>query len=200
MRVERKDKMAEATTNNTANVSSGKGVKGGYIYSAPVGTALPADIDTKLDDAFKILGFISEDGITISVEEDSNDLVDMNGDVMDSTYSNRAETIKFTLAEIKAGTFKAEHGSLNVTDENGLITIKHNGDNHDSNSYVFELLLKEGRRWRMVVPNAKLSELGDLTISSSELCQREITLKCAVDTAGNTIYDYIKSTETEASA
>ena len=192
--------MAEATTNNTANVSAGKGVKGGYIFSAPVGTALPTDIDSKLDNAFKVLGFISEDGITISVEEDSSDLVDMNGDVMDSTYSNRAETLAFTLEEIKAGTFKAEHGSLNVTDENGLITIKHNGDNHDSNSYVFELLLKDGRRWRMVVPNAKLSELGDLTISSSELCQREITLKCAVDTAGNTIYDYIESTETEASA
>lgn len=192
--------MAEATTNNTANVSAGKGVKGGYIYSAPVGTALPTDIETKLDAAFKVLGFISEDGITISVEEDSSDLVDMNGDVMDSTYSNRAETLAFTLAEIKAGTFKQEHGSLNVTDENGLITIKHNGDNHESNSYVFELLLKDGRRWRMVVPNAKLSELGDLTISSSELCQREITLKCAVDTAGNTIYDYIESTETEASA
>lgn len=192
--------MAEATTNNTANVSAGKGIKGGYIFSAPVGTALPTDIETKLDAAFKVLGFISEDGITISVEEDSSDLVDMNGDVMDSTYSNRAETLAFTLAEIKAGTFKQEHGSLNVTDENGLITIKHNGDNHESNSYAFELLLKDGRRWRMVVPNAKLSELGDLTISSSELCQREITLKCAVDTAGNTIYDYIESTETEASA
>ena len=63
--------MAEATTNNTANVSAGKGVKGGYIYSAPVGTVLPTDLDTKLDNAFKVLGFISEDGITISVEEDS---------------------------------------------------------------------------------------------------------------------------------
>lgn len=191
--------MAEATANSTANVSAGKGVKGGYIYSAPVGTDLPTDITSALASAFKVLGFISEDGITISVEEDSSDIVDMNGDVIDSTYSNRTETIAFTLAEIKAGTFKTEHGALNVTDTNGLITIKHNGDNHDSNSYVFELVLKDGRRWRMVVPNAKLSELGDLTISSSELCQREITLKCAVDSDGNTMYDYIESTETTAS-
>lgn len=192
--------MAEATANNTANVSAGKGLKGGYIYTAPVGTALPTDIETELDPAFKVLGYVSEDGITVSVEEDSNDLVDMNGDVMDSTYSNRSETIALTLAEIKAGTFKTQHGSVNVTDENGLITIKHNGDNHDSSSYVFELVLKDNRRWRMVVPNAKLSELGDLTISSSELCQREITLKCAVDSTGNTMYDYIQSTETTATA
>ena len=31
--------MAESNTNNQANVSSAKGVKGGYIFSAPVGTA-----------------------------------------------------------------------------------------------------------------------------------------------------------------
>ena len=192
--------MADSTTNDTKNVSAGKGVKGGYIYTAPTGTTLPTDITTKLDAAFKVLGFISEDGITISVEEDSSDLIDMNGDVMDSAYSNRAETIQMKLAEMKAGVFKTQYGSLNVTDNNGLITIAHNGDNHDSASYVFELLLKDGRRWRMVVPNAKLSELGDLTISSSELCQRDITFKCAVDAAGNTEYDYIESTETQASA
>lgn len=192
--------MAEATANNTANVSAGKGLKGGYLYSAPTGTTLPTDITSKLDDAFKVLGYISEDGITVSVEEDSNDLVDMNGDIMDSAYSNRAETIAFKLAEMKAGVFKTQYGEINVTDENGLITIKHNGDNHDSASYVFELVLKNNRRWRMVVPSAKLSELGDLTISSSELCQRELTLKCSVDSAGNTMYDYMESTETQASA
>ena len=192
--------MAEATANNTQNVSAGKGLKGGYIYTAPTGTTLPTDVSSKLDDAYKVLGFVSEDGVTVAVEEDSNDLVDMNGDVMDSTFSNRSETIAFTLAEMKAGVFKTQYGSLNVTDEKGLITIKHNGDSHDSASYVFELVLKDNRRWRMVVPNAKLSEIGDLTISSSELCQREITLKCAVDEAGNTIYDYMESTETQASA
>ena len=41
--------MAETNTNNQANVSAGKGVKGGYIFSAPVGTALPTDIKSKLD-------------------------------------------------------------------------------------------------------------------------------------------------------
>ena len=94
--------MAETNTNNQENVSSAKGVKGGYIFSAPVGTALPTDIKTKLDPAFKCLGFISEDGYVETVDEDSDDLVDMNGDVMDSTNSNRVETAQLTLAEIKA--------------------------------------------------------------------------------------------------
>lgn len=192
--------MAETNTNNQANVSAGKGVKGGYIFSAPVGTALPADIKSKLDPAFKCLGFISEDGYVETIDEDSDDLVDMNGDIMDSTSGNRVESAQFTLAEIKADALKRQYGERNVTDENGVISVKHNSDSHDSFSYVLELVLKNGRRWRKVVPAGKSSELDDLTIASSELCQRALTMKYLTDDAGNTCYDYYESTETTATA
>ena len=168
--------MAETNTNNQANVSAGKGVKGGYIFSAPVGTALPTDIKSKLDQAFKCLGFISEDGYVEDIDEDSDDIVDMNGDVMDSTNGSRVESAQFTLAEIKADTLKRQYGEKNVTDENGVICVKHNSDSHDTFSYVLELVLKNGRRWRKVVPQGQSSELDDLTIASSELCQRPLKI------------------------
>ena len=189
--------MAESTTNNAANVSAGKGVKGGYIYSAPVGTTLPTDIKTTLDPAFKCLGFISEDGYVETLEEDSEDIVDMNGDLMDSSNSNRVESAQFTLAEIKAETLKRQYGENNVTDEAGMISVKHNSDSHPTFCYVLELVLKNGRRWRKVVPQAQSSELDDLTIASSELCQRALTMKYLTDEDGNTGYDYFESTETE---
>lgn len=192
--------MAESTTNNQANVSAGKGVKGGYIYSAPVGTTLPTDIETTLDPAFKCLGFISEDGYVETVEEDSNDIVDLNGDLMDSSNSNRVESAQFTLAEIKAETLKRQYGENNVTDEDGIITVHHNSDSHSVFAYVLELVLKNGRRWRKVIPQGQSSELDDLTVASSELCQRALTMKYLTDEAGNTCYDYIESTETEAAA
>lgn len=192
--------MAESTTNNQANVSAGKGVKGGYIFSAPVGTALPTDIKTKLNTAFKCLGFISEDGYVETVEEDSNDIVDLNGDLMDSSNSNRVESAQFTLAEIKAETLKRQYGETNVTDKNGIITVHHNSDSHSVFAYVLELVLKNGRRWRKVIPQGQSSELDDLTVASSELCQRALTMKYLTDEAGNTCYDYIESTETEAAA
>lgn len=188
--------MAEATTNATANVSAAKGVKGGYIFSAPVGIELPTDIETDLNEAFKVLGFISEDGYVESVEEDSNDLVDMNGDLMDSSNSGRVESAEVTLAEIKAETLKRQYGAENVTDADGVITVKHNSNSHGSFSYVLELLLKDGRRWRKVVPVGQSSELGELTIASTELCQRPLTIKYLTDEQGNTCYDYIESTET----
>lgn len=188
-----------ATANDQANVSAGKGLKGGYIYSAPVGTALPTDIKTSLNAAFKCLGFISEDGYEESIEEDSNDLVDMNGDLMDSSNSNRVESGAVTFAEIKAETLKRQYGSDNVTDANGVITVKHNSDSHSVFSYVLELVLKNGRRWRKVIPQGQSSELDSLTIASSDLCQRAVTIKYLTDESGNTCYDYIESTETSAS-
>ena len=122
----------------------------------------------------------------------------MNGDVMDSTNSNRVESAQLTLAEIKAETLKRQYGESNVKDENGIITVKHNADSHDVFSYVLELVLKNGRRWRKVVPKGKSSELDDLTIASSELCQRALTMKYLTDEQGNTCYDYFESTETQA--
>lgn len=190
--------MAESNTNNQANVSSAKGVKGGYIFSAPVGTSLPTDIKTPLDPAFKCLGFISEDGYVEAIDEDADDMNDMNGDVMDSSNSKRVESAQVTFAEIKASTLKRQYGDANVTDENGLITVKHNADSHDIFSYILELVLKNGRRWRKVVPKGKSSELDELTIASSELCQRALTMKYLTDEQGNTCYDYFESTETQA--
>ena len=95
-------KNSVATTNNQENVSAGKGVDGGYIFVAPTGTALPTDIKAKLDPAFKVLGFISEDGYVETVDEDTSDIVDMNGDLMDSTNSNRVESAQL-LSGLQSG-------------------------------------------------------------------------------------------------
>ena len=88
------------------------------------------------------------------------------------------------------------YGTENVTDLDGVITVEHNGNKDEAWSIVLELVLKNGRRWRKVVPSAKLSELDDLKLAVSEIAGRQITLKYLVDSDGNTCYDYIESTET----
>ena len=49
-------------------------------------------------------------------------------------------------------------------------------------------------------PAGKSAELDDLTIASSELCQRALTMNVPHRRAGNTCYDYFESTETTATA
>lgn len=190
--------MADTKKNNTANVSAAKGIAGGYFFSAKLGTALPEDCTTALTDDYECIGYISEDGYVETVDEDSDSLSDMNGDEMDTTHSGRSESAQVTLAEIKAATLKRMYGDGNVTDDKGMITVRHNGDSHSSFVYVLELLLKNGRRWRKVVPIGQSDSLDDLTISSSELASRPLTLKYLPYAGwdGDTCRDYIESTET----
>lgn len=188
----------EYTANSTDNVSSTKGVRGGYIFVAPVGTTLPTDYSTALPTAYKCLGFISEDGYVETVDSDSEDLVDMNGDLMDSPQTSRVESAQLTLAEIKAMTLKLMYGDENVTDKAGVITVKHNGDSNGTWAVVLDLLLKNNRKWRKVVPLFQCSELDDLTLAVGELAARALTAKYLTDADGNTCYDYIQSTETNA--
>ena len=103
----------KAETNNTDNVSSAKGVSGGYIFCAPVGTDLPTDIKTSSTPAFLVLGFISEDGYVESQSSDSEEITDMNGELIASPRTKRVESAKFTLAEIKADTLKVQYGEDN---------------------------------------------------------------------------------------
>lgn len=188
----------EYTANSTDNVSSTKGVRGGYIFVAPVGTTLPTDYSTALPTAYKCLGFISEDGYVETVDSDSEDLVDMNGDLMDSPQTSRVESAQLTLAEIKAMTLKLMYGDENVTDKAGVITVKHNGNSNGTWVVVLDLLLKNNRKWRKVVPLFQCSELDDLTLAVGELASRALTAKYLTDGDGNTCYDYIQSTETNA--
>lgn len=188
----------EYTSNSTDNVSSTKGVRGGYIFVAPTGTVLPTDYSTALPTAYKCLGFISEDGYVETVDSDSEDLVDMNGDLMDSPQTSRVESAQLTLAEIKAMTLKLMYGDENVTDKAGVITVKHNGNSNGTWAVVLDLLLKNNRKWRKVVPLFQCSELDDLTLAVGELAARALTAKYLTDGDGNTCYDYIQSTETNA--
>lgn len=190
--------MAAANANNTANVSAARGVKGGYFFIAPVGTELPSDYSTPLPPAYKCLGFISSDGYEESVDEDSDELTDINGDVMDETTSKRVESAAVTLAEIKAQTLAAMYGDENVSDKDGMITVRHNGNSHPTFVYALELLLKDNRKWRKVVPLGKSSELDSLKIAASELASRQLTIKylSSDELGGDTCRDYIQSTET----
>ena len=53
--------------NNKDNVSTGKPKVGGAVFTAATGSTLPTDATTALDEAFKSLGYCSEDGVTNSV-------------------------------------------------------------------------------------------------------------------------------------
>ena len=188
-----------STPNNTSNVSVGKGVAGGYFFVAPAGTALPTDNSTALADTYLNIGFLGEDGISFADSSDVTAFFDMNGDTVDSSNGSIEKSFTVTLIEIKKDSMALIYGSDNVADATGKLTVHDKGPNDASYVAVFELLLKNGRKWRRIAPNCKLGELGDMTVNYSELVGREITMSALKDaTTGDYYIDYIDSTETEA--
>ena len=191
--------MAEATTNQTGNVSVGKGSEGAYAWVAPYGTELPTDNTATLNEAFNVLGFISEDGVTFSDSFDSTTHSDMNGDTVASSAGAVEKTAAFMWIELKKTTLDLMYGAANVTDEGGVIEYTDKGPDQTLWSIVFDFVLGGSRKWRVVVPQCKLSELGDMVVNYQELIGRETTMGVLYDSAVGGYYKgYLDSTETEA--
>ena len=182
--------------NNTADVSNVKGVLGGYGFSAPVGTAVGTDSDpfSALSNTFKNMGFISSDGIEEEIDTDTEDVADLNGEIVCVLKSQETETLTLTLISITADSLAEWHGHEAVEVDDGIITVKHSNIDHDIRCYVFELLLKDGRKWRKVVPNGQVTEVGSVVHGSAEVAGREITITCMPDEDGIRVYDYIEET------
>lgn len=190
--------------NNKANVSTTRGVKGGYFLSAPIGTT---DVPTKTNfktwsptNAWENQGYVVEDGITESVSSDGGEeLRDINLDVVDTTEVSHTETVQVGFMEVTKNALATQYGHANVTDAGGTIEVKHNwSDASEERMYVFLLLLKNGRKWVKFIPSGKVTELDDLTLNATTVAQRSATITYLTDEDGTGCYDWIESNETKA--
>lgn len=185
-----------AETNNTANVSAGKGVVGGYMYTAPHGTTLPTDYSTALGDAFVNVGYITDEGVTFSTDSDSDTFKDLNGMDIATSSGGKTRTINMQLAEVKVTSLKEAYGQNAVTATNsGDITINHDNADMPHRVVVLELLLRDGRKWRRVMPDAQVTEWGDLTVLYSDLVTLDLTYTLNGE---QPIIDYIQGVVTGA--
>lgn len=192
--------------NNKANVSTTRGVKDGYLFRAPVGTAgAPTKANYKtwaasVPTGWENLGYIPEDGFTETADMDSGDAIrDINLEQIDQTEGSVTESVTVALMEMAKNALATQYGSENVTDEDGTIEVQHNWSNASEHyQYVFCLLLKNDRVWVKYIPDGKVTSLGDLTGNKTTVAQREVTITYNTDEDGNGCFDWIDSTETPA--
>lgn len=186
--------------NSTANVSVGKGVEGGYFHSAPLGTALPTDYSTALSDEFENLGYVSEDGFAESTDEDTTEVKDINGDTVLTETGSHKKTLAATLIETKKSTLQEYYGDDTVTDADGVITVLEKAGMREEKVYVIDLVLRGGRRERIIVPKGKVEEVEEIVYASGEVVGYGITINALPNDESVKTIRYIESTETQAAS
>lgn len=175
------------------NVSAAKPKVGGAVYSAPLGTELPTDTSTALDSAFVSLGYISDEGLTNENSPETETIKAWGGDTVLNVQTEKNDTFKFKLIEsLNLAVLKEVYGTSNVSgDLETGITVKANTEQLADRSYVIETVVR-GAVKRIVVPQASISEISEITYSDSEAIGYELTIAAMPDTAGCTHYEYIK--------
>lgn len=180
---------------NASYVTAGKPKIGGAVYRAPLGTTLPTDATTALAVAFVDLGYVSEDGVTNSNTIESDDIKAWGGDTVLALQTDKTDTFSMTLIEsMNENVLKAVFGTANVTGTFATgLSVKANADEQAEASWVIDMIARGNAKHRIVIPSAKISEIGDVTYSDGDAVGFEITLTAVPDTSGNSHYEYIVS-------
>ena len=166
--------------NNAENVSFGKPKATGALFYAPKGTTVPTNATTELPEAFRNVGFISEDGLVNATETDTETVNDWSGQEVLSGQTSFAEMFTYNMLEVNANSMRHYYGEDNVElDGEGNITAIHvKPAELEEVVFVAEVVLTGGRIKRVVVPRGKfVDRSGEISYVNSEAVTYPVQLK-----------------------
>lgn len=167
----------------------------GPIFSAPLGklTDIPADISSFNDAGFVESGYISEDGLSIAINREFEEIRDWSLTVVRKLLTNYSGEFKWSHISMTEQAWKNFAGDKNVTFEaatnehgaRGKITF--NASEPEHKTYVFKI--KDGdRRLLIIVPDGTVQGDEDLTFKKNESIGLGVLLTTYPDKDGNHFY------------
>lgn len=183
--------------NTATNVSAGKPKVGGAIYYAPTSTSLPASATATLGADFKCVGYIGEDGFKNEITRESEDIKAWGGDNVLNPQTSFGENFSFKLIEaLNADVLKVVHGDGAVTGTSLStgITVSVGSDELPEKAWVVDMIMSGGVAKRIVIPKAKVTEVGEIVYSDAEAVGYEVKLTAHPDASSKYSYEYLQTT------
>ena len=106
----------------THDVKLGIGDVSGMFYHAPAGTALPTTADAALAAAWKEVGYVSQDGLTVTVNASTDAIKDWSNRIVRMLVTDSEETAQASVITTTEETLATVLGEDNVAAAGGTIT------------------------------------------------------------------------------
>lgn len=106
----------------THDVKLGIGDVSGMFYHAPAGTALPATASETLAQEWKEVGYVSQDGLSVSVSASTDSIKDWGNRSVRVFVTESEETAQSTVITTTKETLETVLGTANVSEASGTIT------------------------------------------------------------------------------
>lgn len=168
----------------------------GGLYVAPFGTPLPEDVDEPLDAAFANLGYISADGVTITVDSSTTPIEVWGGDeiaTLRDKYAIEYSMMLFQVLspEVNAAIFGTDNVSTQAatSTQGARMRVILNSKLPQRCSLVLDSVY-EDKIIRQVASIAQLSDIGDIKMVHNEPLTFEPTWKVLRGTDGNHVIQY----------
>ena len=177
-------------TMNAAEVGVGSAKVTGAIWVAPKGTALPTDASTALSGTYKLLGFTSDAGVTISESRSNTAIKAWEGlTEVYNVVSEYTESVSFMPIQINQDVAELTWGPDNVTVATNKITAKHTADTLEPVCIVIETSPRENIVKRYC-GTFQLITRGDATLDGTQVDGRQLSFNAIADAYGVTMYEY----------
>lgn len=163
----------------------------GAVYGAASGTALPNDVDAVLGSEFDELGYLSEDGITQTINSDVTDIrAWQNGDIVRKVQTSHDLVYAMSFLETNEHTLRTYYGDYTGTTDAGTIEVR--GEMGIRQSWVFNVV-DGGAKLRVVIPDGQVTERGDIAYVNGDAIMYPVTITAYPDNTGVKAYIYYEA-------
>jgi hypothetical protein len=161
---------------DAANVVAGQAKQGG-VYLAPKGTTLPTDATTALEAAWVSLGYVSDDGVTIGQDLETEEInAWQSSSPIKTVVTKRVASVEFTLIEIRPETLALYFGAVPVAAVGEAFSVIVTSAPSLPEYAIVVDVLDGYNNLRFTAGRAQLSEAGDIEVKRDGAIGLPVTL------------------------